>query len=129
MTVHACITCRRSADPDLLPRPGALLARATATAAIGTNIAVRRVRCLANCSRGLSAASTCERRWTYVFADLEATRDATALIQGAKLLAVADGVMPWRDRPEVFKRGLTARESRRSSTRMPTLLPTHKERS
>ena len=33
------------------------------------------------------------------------------------------------DRPEVLNRGLTARESRRSSTRMPTLLPTHKERS
>ena len=109
-TIHVCITCRRPADPDAFPRPGALLARATATAAFGTNIAVRRVRCLANCSRGLSAAIACEDRWTYVFGDLEATRDATALVQAARLLAAApDGVMPWRDRPEALRRGLIAR--------------------
>ena len=109
-TIHVCITCRRPTDPDTFPRPGALLARATATAAVGTNTAVRRVRCLANCNRGLSAAISCERRWTYVFGDLEATRDAVALIEGARLLAAAaDGVMPWRNRPEALKRGLIAR--------------------
>jgi predicted metal-binding protein len=109
-TIHVCITCRRPSDPESFPRPGALLARATAAAAIGANVAVRRVRCLANCSRGLSAAIACERHWTYVFGDLEPDRDAAALIQGARLLAAApDGVMPWRDRPAALKRGLIAR--------------------
>ena len=109
-TIHVCITCRRPTDPESYPRPGALLARATAMAAIGANIAVRRVRCLANCSRGLSAAIACERRWTYVFGDLDPTHDAPALIEGAKLLAAAsDGLMPWRDRPAALKRGLIAR--------------------
>jgi predicted metal-binding protein len=109
-TIHVCITCRRPTDPDSHPRPGALLARATAAAAIGTHIAVRRVRCLANCSRGLSAAIACEHRWTYVFGDLEPTGDATALVQGARLLAATtDGVMPWRGRPTALKRGLIAR--------------------
>ena len=33
-----------------------------------------------------------------------------ALIEGARLLAgAADGMMPWRGRPEVLKRGLIAR--------------------
>jgi predicted metal-binding protein len=109
-TIHVCITCRRPTDHESFPRPGALLARATADAAVGANIAVRRVRCLANCSRGLSAAIACEHRWTYVFGDLEPTRDAAALVQGARLLAAAtDGVMPWRDRPAALKRGLIAR--------------------
>jgi predicted metal-binding protein len=109
-TIHVCITCRRPTDPESYPRPGALLARATAMAAIGANIAVRRVRCLANCSRGLSAAIACERRWTYVFGDLDPTHDAAALIEGARLLAAAtDGLMPWRDRPGALKRGLIAR--------------------
>ena len=109
-TIHVCITCRRPGDPDSFPRPGVSLARATAAAAFGTNIAVRRVRCLANCSRGLTAAIACERRWTYVFGDLEASGDAAALVQGARLLAGAtDGVMPWRDRPAALKRGLIAR--------------------
>ena len=109
-TIHVCITCRRPSDPDSFPRPGARLARATATAAIGTAIAVRRVRCLANCSRGLSAAIACQHHWTYVFGDLDPTDDAAALVQGARLLAAAtDGVMPWRDRPAALKRGLIAR--------------------
>ena len=55
-TVYVCITCRRASDPDAEPRPGALLADATASAAQGSGIAVRRVRCLANCTRGPSAA-------------------------------------------------------------------------
>jgi predicted metal-binding protein len=109
-TIHVCITCRRPTDPDSFPRPGALLARATANAAMGTNIAVRRVRCLANCSRALSAAIACERRWTYVFGDLDPAQDAAALVQAARLLAAAtDGLMPWRDRPAALKRGLIAR--------------------
>ena len=109
-TIHVCITCRRPTDSESYPRPGALLAHATAMAAIGANIAVRRVRCLAKCSRGLSAAIACERRWTYVFGDLDPTHDAAALIAGARLLAATtDGLMPWRDRPAALKRGLIAR--------------------
>jgi predicted metal-binding protein len=109
-TIHVCITCRRPTDPESFPRPGALFARTTADAAIGTNIAVRRVRCLANCRRGLSAAIGCERRWTYVFGDLDPGRDAPALVHGARLLAAtSDGVMPWRERPEALKRGMIAR--------------------
>ena len=55
-TIYVCITCRRAGEPDAEPRPGALLADATARAAQGSGVAVRRVRCLANCTRGPSAA-------------------------------------------------------------------------
>jgi predicted metal-binding protein len=109
-TVYVCITCRRATDPEDGPRPGLALARATSRAAEGTDVTVRRVRCLANCNRALSAAIRCDDTWTYVFGGLEAERDAEALIEGARLLARAeDGVMPWRGRPEVLKRGLIAR--------------------
>ena len=109
-TIYVCITCQRVTDPDDAPRPGLALARATARAAEGTGVTVRQVRCLANCNRALSAAIRCDDTWTYVFGGLEAERDATALIEGARLLAGAeDGIMPWRGRPEVLKRGLIAR--------------------
>ena len=109
-TIIVCSTCGRAEDPDAIPRPGATLALKTAAAATCSGIAVKRVRCLANCSRGLSAAIACERRWTYVFGDLDPTHDAPALIEGARLLAAAsDGLMPWRDRPAALKRGLIAR--------------------
>jgi predicted metal-binding protein len=109
-TVYVCITCRRASDPEDAPRPGLALARATARAAEGTGVTVRQVRCLANCTRALSAAMRCDGAWTCVFGGLDAVADAEALIEGARLLAhAADGVMPWRGRPEALKRGLIAR--------------------
>ena len=48
--------------------------------------------------------------WTYVFGGLDAANDASALIEGAQLLdGSADGILPWRGRPDVLKRGLVAR--------------------
>ncbi|HUI94179.1 MAG TPA: DUF1636 family protein [Xanthobacteraceae bacterium] len=108
-TVYVCITCRRAGEPDTEPRPGALLAAAAVRAAQATGVAVRRVRCLANCTRGPSAAVRADGSWTYVFGGLDETC-ASALIEGARLLAgAADGIMPWRGRPEPLKRGLIAR--------------------
>ena len=115
-TVMVCITCRAATDPidpsdAAAPRPGAALADATVVAAAGaSNISVQRIRCLGNCSRGLSAAIRCENTWTYIFGGLEPTRDGASLIIGAQLLAqAADGIMPWRGRPDSLKRGLIAR--------------------
>jgi predicted metal-binding protein len=107
--IYVCVTCRRSGEPEGEPRPGAILATATATAALGTGISVREVRCLANCTRGPSAAIRCNGSWTYVFGALDIDC-AGALVEGACLLArAADGLMPWRGRPEPLKRGLIAR--------------------
>jgi predicted metal-binding protein len=107
--IYVCVTCRRAGDPDTEPRPGALLAEATEQAAAGSGVEVRRLRCLANCTRGPSAAMRCNGSWTYVFGGLDAG-NAGALVTGAKLLAAAsDGILPWRGRPEILKRALIAR--------------------
>lgn len=120
-TVWVCITCRTAADLAKVgaadpaapepPRPGLLLAEATAAAAANAaDVSVQPVRCLGNCNRGLSAAIRCDHTWTYVFGGLDAARDGVELITGARLLAAAaDGIMPWRGRPEPLKRGLIAR--------------------
>jgi len=108
-TIYVCVTCRKAGEPDTEPRPGALLAEATASAAQGSGVAVRRVRCLANCTRGPSVAMRANGSWTYLFGGLD-VGGATALVEGARLLAgAADGIMPWRGRPEPLKRGLIAR--------------------
>jgi predicted metal-binding protein len=108
--IYICITCRRPDDPDDAPRSGAILAANTAMAANGSNVSVRRVRCLANCKRGCSAAVRRDGAWTYVFGDLDAWSAGPALVEGARLFAQAsDGLMPWRGRPEPLKRGLIAR--------------------
>jgi predicted metal-binding protein len=112
--IYVCTTCRQPDDPDDAPRPGAALAAATARAAENTDITVQPLRCLANCKRGCSAVmrrtDASAPAWTYVFGHLDPAADAQALVQGAQLLAQsADGLMPWRDRPDALKRGLIAR--------------------
>jgi len=110
MTIYVCITCRRPGDPEEALRPGLVLARETAREADGSGVTVRQIRCLANCNRACSAAVRRDGAWTYVFGGLEPERDAAALIEGAKLFAcAADGLMPWRGRPDILKRGLIAR--------------------
>jgi predicted metal-binding protein len=108
-TIYVCITCRGPGGLAIDPLPGALLAAATVQAAAGTGIAVRPIRCLANCSRGPSAAMRANGSWTYVFGGLDAAC-APALVAGACMLAEAlDGILPWRGRPDVLKRGLCTR--------------------
>ena len=108
-TIYVCVTCRPVGEPNSDVRPGAILAAATATAAAGTEVDVRPMRCLGNCSHGPTAALRCNGSWTYVFGGLDPA-NAGALIQGARMLALAaDGILPWRGRPESLKRGLVAR--------------------
>ena len=107
--IYVCVTCRPVGEPNSPVRPGAILAVAAADAAAGTEVEVRQMRCLANCSRGPSAALRCNGSWTYVFGGLDAAC-AAALVAGARMLAgAADGILPWRGRPEPLKRGMIAR--------------------
>ena len=107
--IYVCTTCRPVGELDSALRPGALLAAATAQAAAGTDVQVRPMRCLGNCSRGASAALRSNGSWTYIFGGLDVTC-AEALVEGARMLArAADGILPWRGRPERLKRGLIAR--------------------
>ncbi|MFG1347168.1 DUF1636 family protein [Xanthobacter autotrophicus DSM 431] len=108
ITLFVCTTCRTPDAPADAPRAGAALVEATRAAATG-DMAVKGVACLANCKRALSAALVRRDGWTYLFGDL-GTEAAPDLIEGARLLAgSADGLMPWRGRPEALKRGMVAR--------------------
>ena len=89
--------------------PGKLLAAATREAAAPHDIPVAEIECLGNCKRRLSAALLKSGAWSYVFGDL-AVDSSTDLVTGARLFATsADGLLPWRGRPDSLKRGLIAR--------------------
>jgi predicted metal-binding protein len=109
VTIVVCHSCRRPDDPMDIPRPGSRLHDALRIAAAGTGIAVRKIGCLGNCKRGISAAILRDGSWSYVFGEL-GEDGAADLIAGATLFAGStDGFMPFRARPESLKRGLIAR--------------------
>ena len=110
--VYVCVTCGAAGAPDQEPRPGELLAAAAERAAAGTEVEVRRLRCLANCTHGPTAAMRANGSWTYVFGRLDPADPACAeaLVAGARLLAgTAQGILPWRGRPEPLKGRMVAR--------------------
>ncbi len=82
--IYVCITCRRAGEPESEPRPGTILAEATAKAAAGSGVVVRPVKCLANCNRGASAAIRNNGSWTYVFGQIDVAC-GPALVEGARL--------------------------------------------
>lgn len=109
VTILVCSTCRDEAGSDTHPRAGVHLARDARRAAADDDIQVRTVECLGNCKRRLSAALLRDGCWSYVFGDLKVDSGAD-LVAGARLFSTsADGLIPWRGRPESLKRGLVAR--------------------
>ncbi|WP_353844872.1 DUF1636 family protein [Rhizobium sp. CSW-27] len=106
--IHVCETCRSGTEAADAPRDGAILTeRAKALSAEGVEI--RAVACLANCKRALSASIQSAEGWSYVFGDLTVD-SAGDLLEGARLLSLsADGLMPWKGRPDTLKRGMIAR--------------------
>jgi predicted metal-binding protein len=107
IVIHVCVTCRRDDDLDGV-RPGARLAQALA-ATVPAKARLVTVECLGNCRRGCTVALAAEGSWTYVFGDL-LPGNAAEIVTAAGLLADSrDGLMPWRGRPEPFKRGMIAR--------------------
>src|SRR5262249_57092892 len=110
--IYVCAAWRSAGELDNAIDPGAILAAAIAQAAAGTEVDVRPMRCLGNCSRGASAALRANGSWTYLFGGLDATC-AEALVESARLLArAADGNLPSRARPEPPKRGQMSQHAR-----------------
>ncbi|MDP5306932.1 DUF1636 domain-containing protein [Paracoccus spongiarum] len=114
--LHVCTTCRIvAADPDA-PRPGALLHDALSSAALPEGVELRGVECLSACSQGCSVALSAPGKWSYVYGRL-GPGDAAEILTGTAAYAAApDGLVPWRERPAIFRK--------QSLARIPPLGPT-----
>lgn len=108
VTLHVCQTCRREGDDPAAPRQGAKL-RDELAAEVPDWIDLVPVDCLGNCRRSCSVALSAPGAWTYVFGDLDAGSVGDILTAAGLMRDTIDGLMPWRGRPESFKRGMIAR--------------------
>ncbi len=106
-----CMTCRRAGEaPEDGERPGARLRAGLGAAGLPEGVRLTPVECLQNCDNGCTVALRGAGRWTYVYGNLHETRDVALLREGAAIYhGTPDGLIPWRQRPEHFKRNCIAR--------------------
>lgn len=111
--IHVCTTCRGPNGPaEKELRPGALLHRALMEAfgaADAPRVRIEPVECLSVCKRPCTVAVSAPGRWTYIYGDLDETSVETILDGVRRYAATADGLVPWRERPEAFRKGVIAR--------------------
>ena len=105
-----CTKCRRSGDaPEDEIRPGTLLLEALQDKDIPPNITVKAVECLSNCTQGCSIALRGQGRWSYVYGNLDAAIVDVVVDGATRYQSSADGLVPWRERPEHFRKNCIAR--------------------
>ena len=109
--ILVCTKCRRGQSDDANPvRPGRQLLQQLSSQPMPAGVTLHDVTCLSNCSNGCSIALRGPGRWTYVYGNLHETshtgRDHRRCDQ---VSSHQDGVVPWRERPEHFRKNCIAR--------------------
>lgn len=107
-----CTTCRRGLPTDAEgPRPGAVMLDRLSAANLPENVVLKGVECLSNCDSGCSVVLRGgPKRWTYVYGNLtEDTGPGIVADGAARYAATSDGLVPWRERPEHFRKNCIAR--------------------
>ncbi len=88
---------------------GAQLYAAIATLPAPLGVQVVAVDCLSACNSGASVALSAPGRWSYVYGRMTPD-NAADIIAGAEAYARApDGLVPWRERPVIFRKQSLAR--------------------
>jgi len=105
-----CTKCRRDNDvPNEGERPGTVLYGQLSELPM-ENVTITPVECLSNCTQGCTIALRGPGRWTYVYGRFDAQTDAALVADGAsKYAATQDGLVPWRERSEHFRKNCIAR--------------------
>jgi len=114
-TIFVCVSCRRGAgeEDDALDRPGRALVEAIESR-LGTEgmhrLAVTGVDCLAVCTRPCTVAFCGADKWTYLIGDIDPQSHADEIVAAALSFAASgNGIVPWRERPLSFRKGVIAR--------------------
>lgn len=110
VTLHVCLTCRRGSVPEGDVRPGAKLHAALQEAGAPEGVVIKGVECLSACDNGCSIALSAPGRWSYVYGHMDPDSHVGDILTGAAAYAGApDGIVPWRERPVIFRKQSLAR--------------------
>jgi predicted metal-binding protein len=110
VTLHVCITCRAGQPlQEGETTPGARLHAAILGADLPEGVNVMPVECLSACNQGCSIALSAPGRWSYVYGRLSDANASDVIAGAAAYAAAPDGIVPWRSRPEIFRKQSLAR--------------------
>lgn len=109
--LFVCTTCRSQTDKsDALPRPGSRLLARLEAEDTPAGVEIRGVECLSACNNGCSVALSAPGKWHYVYGMMEPEEHAAEILDGAaKYAASKDGIVPWRERPQIFRKQVLTR--------------------
>jgi predicted metal-binding protein len=107
--VSVCVTCKIS-DSGAIIGPDMFAAVQAAIGDDDPNVQVRPVQCLSVCKRPATVAVTSADGYTFLFGDLQTESGTAALVSFVKSYRNSDyGLVPWRERAEVLRKGMVAR--------------------
>lgn len=109
-TLYVCTTCRAGQPvPEGTSCPGKRLHDGLTAADAPEGVTIRAVECLSACDHGCTVALSKPGAWSYVYGRMT-DADIPEILRGAGLYAAtADGLVPWRDRPVIFRKQSLAR--------------------
>ena len=109
VVVSVCITCK-SADGSAVIGPEMFDAVKAALGEAEAGVMVRPVQCLSVCKRPATVAVTSPDGYTFLFGDLQTDSGSAALLSFVQSYQKSDyGLVPWRERADVLRKGMVAR--------------------
>ncbi|MGH1349435.1 MAG: DUF1636 family protein [Methyloligellaceae bacterium] len=115
-TVIVCTTCRMTDTSGTERSDGDKLLEQLSNAELPSEVEVKGVECLSACSNSCCLVVTGgDNRWSYVYGNLDPALHAEEVLNGIRAYSeTEDGIVPWRQRPTVFKKQSIARIPPRS---------------
>lgn len=108
--LYVCTSCRAGLPvPEGTVCAGQTLFDTVQALNLPEGVVLRGVECLSACDHGCSVALSKAGGWSYVYGKMTA-QDAPEILRGAALFAATtDGLVPWQNRPAVFRKHTLAR--------------------
>jgi predicted metal-binding protein len=105
-TLLVCVTCKSDAGPMGAGLFEALSERLAAE----PGVSLKAVECLSVCKRPCTVALAAPGKWTYVVGDLTRESHLEDIVDAARRYGASpEGIVPWRERPLAFRRGVVSR--------------------
>ncbi|KIZ46877.1 hypothetical protein OO17_06005 [Rhodopseudomonas palustris] len=109
VVVSVCTTCK-SADGSATVGPQMFDAIKAGLGAGDPGVVVRPVQCLSVCKRPATVAVSSPDGYTFLFGDLETDSGSAALLDFVRSYQKSGyGLVPWRERAAVLRKGMVAR--------------------